>query len=98
MSRTLAVSPNMSKSEVMALLGAPILSDFSEGVEEWYYCSTGMGGDEFVAFWFHDDKLVQKTSYTVSLEDAGGTGDCKLFAKRGTYVTPDVVIALRMGY
>ena len=98
MTKGLLLSPEMSKSKVIEVMGQPILSDFSEGVEEWHYCNTGTGGDQYIALWFHDGKLVEKLNYTVTASSGGGTGDCKLFVKRGTYVVPDVVVTLRAGY
>lgn len=98
MTNALMLSPEMSKPEVIEIMGQPVLSDFSEGVEEWHYCNTGSRGDEYIALWFHSGKLVEKLNYTVTVTSGGGYGDCKMFVKRGTYVVPDVVITLRRGY
>lgn len=98
MTKALLLTPEMSKTEVIETMGQPVLSDFSQGVEEWHYCNTGKRGDEYVALWFHDGKLVEKLNYTVTATSGGGYGDCKMFVKRGTYVVPDVVITLREGY
>ena len=73
-----------------------VASEFSKGVEEFHYCATGMGSDDFVAFFFKDGKVVSKTTYNVTISDIGGvTGHCSKFVKRGTYRTPDNVVEIR---
>ncbi|MDA8670061.1 DUF2845 domain-containing protein [Flavobacteriales bacterium] len=46
------ISPGMSKSEVLDIMGQPVASEFEKNVEEWHYCATGVGSDEFVSFFF----------------------------------------------
>ena len=62
----------------------------------YIYSATGMGSDDFVAFFFKDGKVVSKTTYNVTISDTGGvTGHCSKFVKRGTYRTPDNVVEIR---
>jgi len=90
------VSEGMTKQEVIAIMGNPVASEFDKGVEEFHYCATGYGSDDFVAFFFKNGKVVSKTTYNVTLSDVGGaTGKCSKFVKRGTYRTPDNVIEIR---
>ena len=90
------VSEGMSKQQVIDIMGNPVASEFNKGVEEFHYCATGRSGaDQFVSFYFQDGKVVSKTSYSVTLAEAGATGHCSKFIKRGTYRTPDNVIEIR---
>lgn len=91
------LSPGMTKTEVEGIMGPPTKSDFKQNIEEWHYCKTGMGSDEFLALFFHDGKLIEKLNYTVTLSDTkGATGSCSKFIKMGNYREPDKVIELRM--
>lgn len=91
------LSPGMSKAEVEQIMGQPAKSDFSKNVEEWHYCRTGTGSDEFIALFFFEGKLVEKLNYTVTLADArGATGSCEKFIKMGNYREPDKVLEIRM--
>lgn len=86
----------MSKSEVEAIMGGPIKSDFYKNVEEWHYCRTGMQADEFIALFFYEGKLIAKKNYTVTLADARGvTGSFDKFIKMGNYREPDIVVEIR---
>ena len=90
------VSEGMSKQQVIDIMGYPVASEFNKGVEEYHYCATGYGTDDYVAFFFVEGKVVSKTTYNVTLADVGGvTGKCSKFVKRGTYRTPDNVIEIR---
>jgi len=90
------VNEGMTKQEVVEIMGNPVASEFSQGVEEFHYCSTGYGSDDYVAFFFKNGKVVSKTTYNVTLSDIGGvTGKCSKFVKRGNYRTPDIVVDLR---
>lgn len=89
----------MTKSEVEAIMGQPVKSDFYKKVEEWHYCATGSGADEFVALFFFEDKLIAKKNYTVTLQDTRGiTGSCEKFIKMGNYREPDNVTEIRIRY
>ena len=90
------VSEGMSKQQVIDIMGYPVASEFNKSVEEYHYCATGYGSDDYVAFFFVEGKVVSKTTYNVTLADVGGvTGKCSKFVKRGTYRTPDNVIEIR---
>lgn len=90
------LAPGMTKEQVLAIMGAPIKSDFRGSVEEWHYCKTGIGLDEFVALFFHENALFEKSNYTVTMADVGGvTGSCEKFIKMGNYREPDKVFELR---
>jgi outer membrane protein assembly factor BamE (lipoprotein component of BamABCDE complex) len=89
----------MSKEEVISILGQPIKSDFYKNVDEWFYCKTGMGGDEHLALFFFDGKLIAKKNYVVTIQDVdGASGSCEWFIKRGSYREPDEVKQIRINY
>lgn len=91
------LNPEMSKVEVEQIMGRPAKSDFSNNVEEWHYCRTGTGSDEFIALFFFEEKLIEKLNYTVTLADTrGATGSCEKFIKMGNYREPDKVLEIRM--
>ena len=91
------LSPGMTKSEVEAIMGTPVKSDFHKNVEEWHYCKTGMSADEFLALFFYEGKLIEKLNYTVTIADTGGAfGSCSKFIKMGNYREPDKIIELRL--
>lgn len=93
------LSPGMTKDQVESIMGPPIKSDFDKNVEEWFYCSTGFNSDQHLALFFHDDILVAKKNYNVSLADTRGIGgSCENFVKQGDYRVPDQVIEIRMKY
>ena len=89
------VSEGMSKQQVIDIMGYPVASEFNKSVEEYHYCATGYGSDDFVSFYFQDGKVISKTSYTVTVAEVATTGHCSKFIKRGTYRTPDNVIEIR---
>ena len=96
LANSIRVSPGMSKTEVMNIMGGPNASEFDRNVEEWHYCATGYGSDKFVAFFFHNGNVVSKVSYTVTANDTGMVfGHCSNFIKRGTFVMPSKVIEIR---
>lgn len=89
----------MSKEEVVSILGQPIKSDFYKNVDEWFYCKTGMGGDQHLALFFFDGKLIAKKNYVVTAQDVPGSfGSCEWFIKRGSYREPDEVREIRLKY
>ena len=91
------LSEGMTKSEVEAIMGAPIKSDFYKNVEEWHYCKTGMTADEFIALFFYEGKLIAKKNYTVTAADAlGASGSCEKFIKMGNYREPEIVTEIRI--
>lgn len=90
------LSEGMTKSQVEAIMGAPIKSDFFKNVEEWFYCKTGQMSDEHLALFFHDGRLIAKKNYTVTAADTRGVyGSCEKFIKMGNYREPDVVAEIR---
>lgn len=90
-SRASMLSNGMSKESVAEVMGLPIRSEFSGNLEEWHYCSTGVGADEFVVLFFDQGVLFATSNYTV----ADQIGDCPTFVKMGNYREPDVVIEFR---
>ena len=89
----------MSKDEVVSILGQPIKSDFSKNIEEWFYCKTAIGGDQHLALFFYEGKLMAKKNYVVTLADVyGQTGDCEWSVKKGNYREPDEVREIRIRY
>jgi len=89
----------MSKEEVVSILGQPIKSDFYKNVDEWFYCKTGIRGDQHLALFFYDGKLIAKKNYVVTAQDVyGAYGSCELFIKRGSYREPDEVREIRLKY
>ena len=53
------VSEGMTKQEVIEIMGSPVASEFSEGVEEFHFCATGYNSDDFVAI---ADNLIDHCS------------------------------------
>jgi outer membrane protein assembly factor BamE (lipoprotein component of BamABCDE complex) len=93
------LSEGMTKSEVEAIMGQPVKSDFYKKVEEWHYCSTGSGADELLALFFYEGKLIAKKNYTVTLQDTRGiSGSCEKFIKMGNYREPDNVTEIRVRF
>lgn len=89
----------MTKDEVVSILGPPVKSDFYKNVEEWHYCKTGIGSDQFLALFFHEGKLLTKRNYAVTINDTRGvSGSCENFIKRGNYREPDEVKEIRLIY
>lgn len=94
------IVPGMGKDAVAALLGEPVVKEFSNKDEEWQYCKTGKVVDEYIAVSFENGKAISLQYYTVSTLDitahygeqvktgvigAGGWGDCRLGVRWGTY-------------
>ncbi|MFZ6052554.1 outer membrane protein assembly factor BamE domain-containing protein [Halocola ammonii] len=91
------LSPGMTKAEVQQIMGPPAKSDFSQNIEEWHYCKTGMNSDEFLALFFFEGELIEKMNYAVTISDTrGATGSCEKFIKMGNYREPDQVLEIRM--
>ena len=89
----------MTKQEVTSILGQPIKSDFYKNVDEWFYCNTGVGGDEHLAVFFYEGKLIAKKNYVVTIQDVNGQrGSCEWFIKRGNYREPDEVKEIRLKF
>jgi len=77
--------------------GRPVKAEFSKNIEEWHFCNTGYGSDEFIAVYFADGGLIAMKPYTVTLRDAGGaTGTCDIFVKMGNYREPSTVREYRL--
>lgn len=94
------INADMKKSDVATLMGEPAIKEISGSSEEWHYCKTGTTVDEYVAVSFGGDNLIGLQHYTVSwldlafhyvkqptekLIDVGGTGNCRLTVRWGTY-------------
>jgi hypothetical protein len=94
-----SVSVGMSGAAVTALLGDPVVREFTDNSEEWHYCRTGENVDEYVAIAFSDQKVTGLQYYTVRWLDLAfhyptesekvvgktGAGDCRLTVRWGTY-------------
>ena len=97
LSQSYRLHDGMTKSEVEAIMGAPIKSDFYKSVEEWHYCNTGQMADEFIALFFYENNLIAKKNYTVTTADTRGVyGSCEKFVKMGNYREPDNVTEIRL--
>jgi hypothetical protein len=87
------IRAGMAQGDVLRIMkAAPVKKEiFSPTREEWHYCATGTGSDQFVAIMFDNDqngvpRVSSLKNYAVTLDDVGGaTGDCSRFVKRGTY-------------
>ena len=87
------IRAGMAQGDVLQVMkAAPVKKEiFSPTREEWHYCTTGTGSDQFVAIMFDNDqngvpRVSSLKNYAVTLDDVGGaTGDCSRFVKRGTY-------------
>ena len=85
------LTPGMTMQEVEDIMGAPAKTEFDSNVLEWHYCRTGFWADEYVALFFMDGKLMEKTNYM----STPGTFDCAKYIKTGNYREPDLVIEIR---
>ena len=86
----------MTKAEAESIMGAPIKTDFSRSVEEWHYCKTGVYANEFIALFFHEEKLIAKKNYSVTAAEGKNlTGSCEIYIKMGNYAEPDIVVEIR---
>jgi hypothetical protein len=94
----LMLKPGMTKEQVITTMGgSPVKAEFSSNIEEWHFCNTGYGGDEFVTAYFADGVLIAMKPYTVTLNDTGGVGgSCEKFVKMGNYREPDSVREYRL--
>ena len=92
------LSPGMGKQDVLTTMGKPVKNEFDRGIEEWHYCSTGTGADEFIAVYFEQGRVIAMRPYTVTLADAGASGSCEVFVKMGNYSVPDIVGEIRVKY
>lgn len=98
------LAPGMNKAAVLNIMGNPIKTEFSQNVEEWHYCKTGLcsgrgcvATDEFVVLFFNNNMLVASRNYSVSSSDVDGAlGSCELFIKKGNYREPEAVTELRV--
>ena len=95
LTKTAALRPGMSKADAMQIMGPPAKAEFDSTVEEWHYCKTGRGVDQFVALFFKDDTLLSIRNYSVSSEEMGPYGSCEHGVKHGDYRVPDQIIELR---
>ena len=97
LSNSLSLKPSMTSEQVLQIMGNPVLRDFYNEIEEWTYCRTGTIGfsqDRFLALFFYENKLVALKNYSSSYKNYSssyGVGDCKSFARTGTYQIPSVV-------
>ena len=99
LSKSFGLRPGMTTQETLNIMGSPIRTDFEKNVEEWFYCSTQIGFDQQLVLFFHDNKLISKTNYTVTVTEVGGvTGSCENFIKMGTYYVPDEVKEIRVKF
>lgn len=94
-----SVNVGMSGAAVKALLGDPVVREFTDKGEEWHYCRTGETVDEYVAIAFSAQKVTGLQYYTVRWLDLAfhyptepekvvgktGAGDCRLTVRWGTY-------------
>ena len=60
---------------------------------------SGVGGDEHLAVFFYEGKLIAKKNYVVTIQDVNGQrGSCEWFIKRGNYREPDEVKEIRLKF
>lgn len=78
------VKVGTTSDQLISIMGNPIKKDAFQTREEWFYCKTGLGIDDFVQFTLLNDQVTKINNYTVSGAEAGGlSGSCELFIKRG---------------
>ena len=98
--KAVKVTAGMPSQAVAALLGEPVVKEFSSSGEEWHYCKTGDSVDEYVAILFQNNNVIALQYYTLNSLDIalhygeklkadafgrGGWGDCRLGVRWGTY-------------
>ena len=97
---SLMISPGMTKQQVVSTMGEnPIKTEFDGPLEEWHYCKTGVGADEFIAVYFAEGRVIAMKPYTVTQKDAQWeNGACEIFVKMGNFREPDAVREYRIKY
>jgi hypothetical protein len=60
------VKRGMTAEQAEAIMGAPYHAPSFAGVDEWRYCDTRSGTDEYVVLYFQNGRVIDKTSYTFS--------------------------------
>jgi hypothetical protein len=59
------VTRGMTTEQARAIMGAPALAVWLDGILEWRYCDSRPSTDEFVVVYFHDGQVIDKASYTI---------------------------------
>jgi len=99
LSKGFLITPEMSMSETLSIMGQPIKSEFYQGVTEWHYCLTRRRLCEYLVIYFSDNKMVAKKNYTVTIKDTNGVGgSCEAFVKQGNYFEPSEVKEYRVKF
>jgi hypothetical protein len=63
------VRSGMTPPDVIAVMDAqPVERVSLDGVDEWRYCATRDNVDVVVVFYFHDGRVVEKETYSISPE------------------------------
>ena len=75
------VGPGMSEEEVVHIMGLPVSTEFSGDRKALHYCKTGYTADSFAVVILEAGKVVAARNYGVSVQDAGGAGDCSMFIR-----------------
>lgn len=76
----------MTMEDVTSIMGQPVAEFIVAGLNEWHYCASGIGTDNFVTLYFDQGQLTRQDRYVVTLEDTGGkTGLCSKFVREGSY-------------
>lgn len=100
LTKALDITQGMSITDVLNLMGPPVVKEINSKDEEWHYCKTGYSVDEYISIKIIANKVSNMSFYVVSwldiifhytsspseeLIEAGGMIDCKLGIRWGTY-------------
>ncbi|MED5603180.1 MAG: outer membrane protein assembly factor BamE [Pseudomonadota bacterium] len=89
------ITPGMSESEVIQIMGSPVSTEFSGARKAMHYCKTGWGSDAFAVVVLQSGKVVAAKNYGVGVSEAGGTGDCSKFVRNVDFRESDSVYEIR---
>jgi len=87
--RAFALSPSMSKTDVLQIMGQPLASEIKQGVEEWHYCTQRTSHHQqgrwyeynLIAVYFLNGSLVSTRPYAKPV----GRESCLSAVRGGNY-------------
>ena len=98
--RAFALSPSMSKTDVLQIMGQPVASEIRLGVEEWHYCTQRDSHYQqgrwyeysLVAVYFVDGSMVSTRPYAKPV----GRESCLSAVRAGNYSEPTEIREYRI--
>ena len=98
--KAFVLSPAMSKTKVLQIMGQPVASEIKQGVEEWHYCTQRTSHHQqgrwyeysLVAVYFVDGSLVSTRPYAKPV----GRESCLSAVRGGNYSEPTEIREYRI--